>query len=157
MYPSAWSSRRKSRVSASSASSASPGVPDHDPLLVLQPPQLLPCHALGAHFVNSQHQQSVGVPYGIALKEKQIMLLLHSEDRFEQSRFLLPLGTQVSRSESRRFLLLKAVLMPITTKAFWGGLAAKADWIPHQKNKLRISPCWSSCAILERIFFMVQD
>lgn len=28
----------------------------------------------------------------------------------------------MSRSESRRFLLVKAVLMPITTKAFWGGL-----------------------------------
>jgi len=32
----------------------------------------------------------------------------------------------VSRSESRRFLLVKAVLMPITTKAFWGGWDATA-------------------------------
>jgi len=30
----------------------------------------------------------------------------------------IPLGNHVSRIESRRFLLLKAVLIPITTKAF---------------------------------------
>ena len=40
--------------------------------------------------------------------------------------YYIPLGTQVSRSESRRFLLVKAVLMPITTKAFWGVLDATA-------------------------------
>ena len=32
--------------------------------------------------------------------------------------YYIPLGTQVSRSESRRFLLVKAVLMPTTTNAF---------------------------------------
>ncbi|WVZ98646.1 hypothetical protein U9M48_044055 [Paspalum notatum var. saurae] len=37
---------------------------------------------------------------------------------FSSRRSLSPRGTHVSRSESRRLLLLKAVLMPTTTNAF---------------------------------------
>uniref|UniRef100_A0A9I9EGS9 Uncharacterized protein n=1 Tax=Cucumis melo TaxID=3656 RepID=A0A9I9EGS9_CUCME len=41
--------------------------------------------------------------------------------RFLRFRFYGPRGIHVSRIESRRFLLLKAVLIPITTNAFSGG------------------------------------
>lgn len=48
----------------------------------------------------------------------------------------------MSRSESRRFLLEKAVLMPITTKAFWGGLDATA--VPAPAALLLARPTASS-------------
>lgn len=54
---------------------------------------------------------------------------------------VIPLGIQVSRMESRLLLLLKAVFIPITTKAFFLGTLSWEDTIRSGKLS-RLSDLW---------------